>query len=101
MTRTLRSRLQTALVGASLLTLGGCASGPEREARGMRLDTGAPQVLVNFSAALNDKLRFSNSPVMVTGSVTQKAPDDVQAAMDVAVAAAFAKYPIPAPPKAK
>jgi Domain of unknown function (DUF4136) len=126
----------------------------EMEARGMRLDTGAPQLLVNFSANLSDKLRVTSTPTMgvgvgrgyygyragmysawpayadqttvtqykegtlnidvvdvarkqliwegvVTESVTQKTLDDVQAAIDAAVAAAFAKYPVPGPAKAK
>jgi hypothetical protein len=123
----------------------------ELEARGMRLETGAPDLLVNFSATLSDKLRVSTAPVMgvgvgvgrgyygyragmysawplyaepttvtqykegtlnidvvdaarrqlvwesvVTDSVTQKTLDDIQAAIDTAVAAAFAKYPVPA-----
>jgi hypothetical protein len=38
---------------------------------------------------------------VVTESVTQKTLDDVQAAIDAAVAAAFAKYPVPGPAKAK
>jgi Domain of unknown function (DUF4136) len=127
----------------------------ELEARGLRLDPVAPQLLVNFNAALNEKLRVSTVPVMtmgigmgrgyygyrtglysawplyaeqttvspysegtlnidvvdaarkqlvwegvVTDSVSQKTLDNVQAAIDVAVAAAFAKYPLPAPAKA-
>jgi hypothetical protein len=127
----------------------------ELEARGMRLDTGAPQLLVNFSANLTDKLRVISSPDMtmgvglgrgyygyragmysawpmydstyvtqykegtlnidvvdaarrqlvwegvVTDSVTQKTLDNVQAAVDTAVAAAFSKYPVPGPAQAK
>lgn len=38
---------------------------------------------------------------LVTSSVTQKTLDNVQPALDAAVAAAFAKYPLPGPPKAK
>ena len=38
---------------------------------------------------------------VVTDSVTQEMLDDVKAAVDAAVAAAFAKYPIPGPEKAK
>jgi len=38
---------------------------------------------------------------VVTDSVTQKALDNAQAAIDPAVAAAFAKCPIPGPTKAK
>ena len=128
----------------------------EMEARGMRLDSTAPELLVNFNAALNDKLRVTTVPTMtvgvgvgrgyygyragmysawplyadqtmvtqyregtlnidvvdavrkqlvwegdVTDSVTQEMLDDVKAAVDAAVAAAFAKYPIPGPEKAK
>jgi len=126
----------------------------EMEARGIRLDTGAPQLLVNFSANLSDKLRVTSTPAMgvgvgrgyygyragmysawpayadqttvtqykegtlnidvvdvarkqlvwegvVTESVTQKTLDNVQVAIDAAVAAAFAKYPVPGPAKAK
>jgi hypothetical protein len=126
----------------------------EMEARGMRLDAGAPQLLVNFSANLSDKLRVTSTPTMgvgvgrgyygyragmysawpayadqttvtqykegtlnidvvdvarkqlvwegvVTESVTQQTLDNVQAAIDAAVAAAFAKYPVPGPVKAK
>ena len=123
----------------------------EMEARGMRLDANAPELLVNFSATLSDKLRVTTAPTMATGvgmgrgyygyrtgmytawpmyadqtvvtqykegtlnidvvdaarkqlvwesvvsdSVTQKMLDNVPAAIDAAVAAAFAKYPIPA-----
>ena len=120
----------------------------EMEARGMRLETAAPQLLVNFNAALTDKLHVSTMPVMgvgmgrgyygyrtgmyaawplyvdqtivtqykegtlnidvidaarrqlvwesvVTESVTQEMLDNVPAAIDAAVAAAFARYPIP------
>jgi len=130
----------------------------EMEARGMRLDSSAPQLLVNFNADLSEKLRVVTTPVptaglgvgmgrdyysyrgglysawplyrdettaspyqegtlnidvvdaaqkqlvwegVVTGSVSQKALDNVQAAIDTAVAAAFAKYPIPGPAKIK
>jgi hypothetical protein len=126
----------------------------EMEARGMRLDASAPQLLVNFSANLSDKLRVTSTPTMgvgvgrgyygyragmysawpayadqttvtqykegtlnidvvdvarkqlvwegvVTESVTQKTLDNVQVAIDAAVAAAFAKYPVPGPTKAK
>jgi hypothetical protein len=38
---------------------------------------------------------------VVTESVTQKTLDNIQLAIDTAVAAAFAKYPIPGPTKAK
>jgi hypothetical protein len=122
----------------------------EMEARGMRLDAGAPQLLVNFSAELSDKLRVTSTPMMgagyygyrrglysawpgyadyttftqytegtlnidvidvarkqlvwegvVTDSVTQKTFDNMQTAIDIAVAAAFEKYPIAGPAKAK
>jgi len=128
----------------------------EMEARGMRLDANAPELLVNFSATLSDKLRVTTAPTMATGvgmgrgyygyrtgmytawpmyadqtvvtqykegtlnidvvdaarkqlvwesvvsdSVTQKMLDNVQAAIDAAVAAAFAKYPIPAAGQAR
>ena len=39
----------------------------EMEARGMRLDPAAPQLLVNFSAALSDKLRVSRTPTVTIG----------------------------------
>jgi len=123
----------------------------ELEARGMRLDANAPELLVNFSATLDDKLRVTTAPTIATGvgmgrgyygyragmysawpmyadqtvvtqykegtlnidvvdaarkqlvwegvvsdSVTQKMLDNVQAAIDAAVAAAFAKFPLPA-----
>lgn len=118
----------------------------EMEARGMRLDSAAPQLLINFSASLNEKLRVSSAPYMMMGigyygyrggmysawplyadqtivtqyregtlnidvvdaarkqlvwegvvinSVTQEMLDNVPAAVDAAVKAAFAKYPIP------
>ncbi len=124
----------------------------EMEARGMKLDPAAPQLLVNFSAALNDKLRVTTLPTtsigvgyygyrrglystwplyadqttvsqyqegtlnidvvdaarkqlvwegVVTDSVTQKMLDDVPAAVDAAVKAAFTKYPVPGPAPAK
>jgi len=128
----------------------------EMEARGMRLDANAPELLVNFSATLSDKLRVTTAPTMATGvgmgrgyygyrtgmytawpmyadqtvvtqykegtlnidvvdaarkqlvwesvvsdSVSQKMLDNVQAAIDAAVAAAFAKYPIPAAAQAR
>ena len=120
----------------------------ELQARGMRLDPAAPQLLVNFNAALSDKLRVTRLPMMsmgvgyygyrgglystwplyadqttvsqykegtlnidvvdaarkqlvwegvVTDSVTQKMLDDVPAAVNAAVKAAFAKYPVTAP----
>jgi len=187
--------LAAAALLASMLALGGCASGPvvradydrtadftsyrtfgfasplgtdragyqsvvslhlkaatqrEMEARGMRLDAAAPQLLVNFNAALTDKLHVSSMPTMgvgmgrgyygyrtgmyaawplyfdqtivtqykegtlnidvidaarkqlvwesvVTESVTQDMLDNVPAAIDAAVAAAFARYPVPVP----
>ena len=118
----------------------------EMEARGMRLDPAAPQLLVNFSAALSDKLRVARTPTVsmglgyygyrgglysvwplyadqtsvsqyregtlnidvvdaarkqlvwegvVTDSVTQQMQDDVPGAVDAAVSAAFARYPVP------
>ena len=120
----------------------------ELEARGLRLSENAPQLLVNFNAALNEKLRVSSLPSpmlgfgvgrgyygyragmystwpmyrgelvatpyqegalnidlidasskqmvwegVVTEAVTQQALDNLQTAIDRAVAAAFAKYP--------
>lgn len=126
----------------------------ELEARGMRLDAAAPQLLVNFSATLSDKLRVTTMPTMgvgvgmgyygyrggmystwplyadqttvsqyqegtlnidvvdaarkqlvwegvVTDSVTQKMQDDVPAAVNAAVKAAFVKYPVAGPAPAK
>lgn len=127
----------------------------ELEARGMSLASGAPQLLVNFNARLDEKIRVSTAPApvvgvgygrgyygyragmygawpmyvdqttvtpysegtlnidvvdiarkqlvwegVVTGSVTQKTLDNLQPAIDKAVAAAFEKYPIPGPAKA-
>lgn len=122
----------------------------ELEARGLRLDTNAPQLLINFNASLDDKLRVTSVPMgygmggyygyrygmysawpmyydatvvhqyqqgtlnidvvdaarkqmiwegVVTNSVTKKDLDNVQAAIDRAVAAAFAKYPVAGPAK--
>jgi Domain of unknown function (DUF4136) len=119
----------------------------EMEARGMRFDATAPQLLVNFSATLSDKLRVTSMPSMYMGagyygyrggmysawplyhdtttvtqykegtlnidvvdaarkqlvwegvvvnSVTQEMLDDVPAAVNAAVKAAFVKYPVPA-----
>lgn len=118
----------------------------EMEARGMRLVTSEPQLLINFNGSLTDKLRISTMPAypmggyygyrggmysawplyieqttayqykegtlnvdvidatrkqlvwegVVTDSVTQKDLDNVQTAISAAVAAAFAKYPVPA-----
>jgi hypothetical protein len=130
------------LVSQSLKT----ATQREMEARGLRLDTGAPQLLVNFNGSLNDKLRVSTMPApypvggyygyrggmysawpmyadqtvvsqytegtlnvdvidaarkqlvwegVVTDSVSQKDMNNVQPALDAAIAAAFSKYPVP------
>ena len=119
----------------------------ELEARGLRLEANAPQLLINFNGALNDKLRVTTVPTaypvggyygyrggmysawpmyadqtmvsqytegtlnidvvdaarkqlvwegVVTNSVTQKDLDNPKNAIDAAVTAAFAKYPIPA-----
>lgn len=124
----------------------------EMEARGMRLDVAAPQLLVNFNATLSEQFRVTSAPWpsvgvgygrgyygyrygmygawpyyadptmvyqytegtlnidvvdaarrqlvwegVVTKSVTNKDREDVKAAIDAAVMAAFAKYPIPGP----
>jgi hypothetical protein len=125
----------------------------ELEARGMRLDENAPQVLVNFNAVLSEKLRVSTMPAptmglgmglggrgyygyrmgmygtfplyeervsqytegtlnidivdarrkqlvwegVVKGTVTQKTMDNLQPAINAAVTAAFARYPVPGP----
>lgn len=130
----------------------------EMEARGMRLVSSDPQLLVNFNAALNEKLRIITTPApiygmsvgmrggyygyrtgmygawplyydqtivapyqegtlnidivdaarkqlvwegVVTDTVTQEMWDNVQAAIDRAVQAAFAKYPIAGPTQAR
>jgi hypothetical protein len=128
----------------------------ELEARGMRLDSGAPQLLINFSANLSEKLRVTSTPTtsvyvgggrgyygyrggmysawpaytdqttvtqyregtlnidvvdlarkqlvwesVLTDTITERTFDNVQAAIDTAVAAAFAKYPIAGQAKAK
>ncbi|MBC7728445.1 MAG: DUF4136 domain-containing protein [Microbacteriaceae bacterium] len=124
----------------------------EMQARGVRLDPAAPQLLVNFSATLSDKLLVTRMPMMgmgvgyysyrgglystwplyadqtsvsqykegtlnidvvdparkqlvwegvVTDSVTQAVLDNVPAAVNAAVKAAFAKYPVAAPAPAK
>ncbi|MDH4050523.1 MAG: DUF4136 domain-containing protein [Rubrivivax sp.] len=39
----------------------------ELEARGLRLDPAAPQLLVNFNASLNEKMRVSSMPTPVMG----------------------------------
>lgn len=118
----------------------------ELEARGLRYDPASPQLLVNFNAKLNDKMRVTTTPepVMapgyygyrrgfyqpwpmyaertdvtqytegtltidvidaarkqlvwegtVTKSITSKEQQDVGAAIDGAVTAAFAKFPVP------
>lgn len=128
----------------------------ELESRGMRLDLASPQLLVNFSAELNEKMRVTSTPTMtmgvgmgrgyygyragmysawpmyrdettvtpykegtlnidvidaarkqlvwegvVSGTVSQKTLDNMQPAIDAAVTAAFAKYPIAGPAKTK
>lgn len=195
----LKNTLLPIALAASLLALGGCASGPEvhavfdrsadftqyktfafatplgtdrggyqsivsqelkastkreMEARGMRQVDVAPQLLVNFNASLNDKVRVTTMPVstvgygmgagyygyrggmysaypmymdqtvvsqykegtlnidvvdasrkqllwegVVTDSVTQKDLNNVSEAINIAVKAAFVKYPLPAPGK--
>ena len=39
----------------------------EMEARGMRLDAGQPQLLVNFNATLTEKMRVSPAPTVMIG----------------------------------
>ncbi len=128
----------------------------EMESRGLRLDAASPQLLINFSGALNDKMRVTTLPSttmgigmgggyygyragmysawpiyrdetvvtpykegtlnidvvdaarkqlvwegVVTGSVTPSTLDNLQPAIDAAVAAAFAKYPVAGPAKAR
>jgi hypothetical protein len=122
----------------------------EMEARGLRLDDAAPQLLVNFNGQLSEKIRVSSVPGpyygigygrgyygyragmygawpmydqtlvsqytegtlnidvvdaarkqlvwegVVTNSVTQKDLDNLGPAIDTAVVAAFAKYPVAA-----
>ncbi len=41
----------------------------EMEARGLRMDNNAPQLLINFNAALVDRTRISTSPVIVSGGL--------------------------------
>jgi Domain of unknown function (DUF4136) len=41
----------------------------EMEARGLRIDEVAPQLLINFNAALVDKTRVSSSPMIVNNSL--------------------------------
>ena len=41
----------------------------EMDARGLRIDNSAPQLLINFNAALIDKTRVSTSPVLVSGGL--------------------------------
>lgn len=116
----------------------------EMEARGLRYDPANPQLLVNFSASLNDKMRVTTAPApayggyygyrrgfyqpwplyqdsttvseyqegtltidvidagkkqlvwegTVTKSITSKDTNNVGAALDAAVASAFAKFPV-------
>ena len=128
----------------------------EMDSRGMRLVAAAPQLLVNFSGALNDKMRVATLPSstmsigmgggyygyraglysawpiyrdetvvtpckegtlnidvvdaarkrlvwesVIVDSVTQATLDNVQPAIDAAVAAVFAKYPVAGPVKAR
>ena len=123
----------------------------EMEARGMRLSSSTPQLLINFNATLSEKMRVTTTPRMsvggyygyragmyaawplyydqttvtpyregtlnidvvdvarrqlvwesvVTGSVTHKTLDNMQAAINIAVQAAFAKYPVAAPVRAE
>jgi hypothetical protein len=128
----------------------------ELESRGLRLEAAAPQLLVNFNASLDDKMRVTRLPStslgfglgggyygyrnglysawpfyrdetvvtpykegtlnidvvdsarkqlvwegVVTDSVTQATLDNVPAAITAAVAAAFAKYPVAGPVKAR
>jgi hypothetical protein len=128
----------------------------EMEVRGMRQVTDHPQLLINFNAALTDKLRVITTPApmigigygggyygyraglygawplyydqttvtpyqegtlnidivdaarkqlvwegLVTDIVTQEMLDNMQASIDAAVAAAFAKYPVQPATKAK
>jgi len=123
------------------------ASQRELEARGLKYEPNAPQLLINFNAALNDKLMVTSMPTMgvgmsrsyygyrsgmystwpmyqdqvssykegtlnvdlidaarkqmvweavVTDSVTQKDVEQLKQAIDIAVAAAFAKFPLAA-----
>ncbi len=123
----------------------------EMEARGIRFDANAPQLLVNFNASLDDKLRVTTVPMagygmggyygyrygmysawpmyndativsqyqqgtlnidvvdaarkqlvwesVVTHSVSQHDLDNLEAAINNAVAAAFAKFPVASPAK--
>ena len=125
----------------------------EMEARGLRYDATNPQLLVNFNAQLNDKMRVTTVPEplppgygyygyrrgfynpwplyadrtevtqyregtltidvvdaarkqmiwegTVTKSVTDKDQQNVTAALDAAVTAAFGKFPIAGPVAAK
>jgi Domain of unknown function (DUF4136) len=41
----------------------------EMEARGLYMDTNAPQLLINFNAALINKTRVSSSPVLINGGL--------------------------------
>ena len=122
------------------------------EARGLHLDTVKPQLLINFYAQLNEKLRITTMPEarmglgyygyraglyapwpmyydqtivtpyiegtlnidvvdavrkqlvwesVVIESVTQETLDNLATAINAAVTAAFAKYPIPGPGKTR
>ncbi|MCV2355847.1 DUF4136 domain-containing protein [Paucibacter sp. B2R-40] len=124
----------------------------EMEARGLHLVSTQPQLLINFNASLNEKMRVSSAvpppPIsgyygyrvgmysawpmyadqtrvssytegtlnidlidaarkqliwegVVTDSVTQKDLDQLQASINSAVKAAFAKFPLAAPAPAK
>lgn len=127
----------------------------ELEARGMRFEKASPQLLVNFSAKLDEKVWIRSAPPpmagmagrpyygyrtgmygswatyddmtiatpytegtvnidvvdaarkqlvwegVVSGTVTQETRDNLQPAIDKAVAAAFEKYPVPGPAKSK
>ena len=120
----------------------------ELQARGLRYEAASPQLLVNFSASLNEKMRVMSTPSpmlglgyygyragmytawplyaeqqtvtqytegtlnidvvdaarkqlvwegVVTDSVTQKDLDQLKTSIDLAVKAAFAKYPVALP----
>jgi hypothetical protein len=128
------------------------ATQAEMEARGLRLVTANPQLLINFNASLNEKMRVSSAvpppPIsgyygyrvgmysawpmygdptrvssytegtlnvdvidaarkqliwegVVTDSVTQKDLDQLQASINTAVKAAFAKFPLARPASSK
>ncbi len=124
------------------------ATRQELQARGLRYEAASPQLLVNFSASLNEKMRVMSTPSpmlglgyygyragmytawplyaeqqtvtqytegtlnidvvdaarkqlvwegVVTDSVTQKDLDQLKTSIDLAVKAAFAKYPVALP----